>query len=182
MTKVLLVQGHEADAVVRRGVRELLAVVDDEFVPPLSRRTDTISTEAVARPSDSAPVAYLETMLEESWLIAVDGDDVCGLLSFRTGHGGAGLPGCSPSLYATTVAVAPAVRRARVGTALYDALERRARELRVPYLTTRTWTTNTSHLDLLRARGFWSVAELPDHRDSGVGTVYLAYAVASVGS
>lgn len=179
MRRVFLVRGNEADPSVARGVRRLLATVDEEFVPALSARSDTMSTVPVAALTHGALGNYLDSMRAESWLVALDGNEVIGLLSFRTKHDESLLRAWSPSLHATTLGVQPSLRRAGVATHLYDALERLAGEFCLPYLTTRTWTTNASHLGLLRSRGFKSVAQLSHHRSDGIGTVYLAYDASS---
>ena len=156
-------------------MRELLAAVDNEFLPSLSSRSDTESTAIVAFSNGNGPAAYLNAMRRECWLIAFDGDAVVGLLSFRSGYEDTSLDAKSPSLHATTVAVAPGARRMGVARTMYDSFEQLARDRHVPYVTVRTWTTNTAHLLLLKARGWREVAHLPDDRDDGIGTVYLSY-------
>jgi ribosomal protein S18 acetylase RimI-like enzyme len=170
-----LVAGHVAQPQLVGSVRHLLATVDREFVPPLSSRSDTVSMESPA--SKPGLDAYLEAMREELWLLAQRGGAVVGLLSFRHALANRPLAAYAPSLYATTLAVAPAARRTGVARTLYDALERQALERRVPYVTTRTWSTNTSHLRLLDERGFVVVDRTPDDRGGGIGTLYLACAV-----
>ena len=40
----------------------------------------------------------------------------------------------------------------------------------------RTWSTNTGHLRLLEQIGIAEVLRLPDHRGTGIDTLYLARA------
>lgn len=60
---------------------------------------------------------------------------------------------------------------------MYNELKEVAHEQGVPFLTTRTWTTNDDHLRFLLASGFCRVIEVPSDRAPGIGTVYLAYPV-----
>lgn len=175
MNRVSLVAGRTASPTIERAVHQLLVSVDEEFLPPLSARHDTRSRARVEAGAGRDLGRYLGAMRNESWLVAFDGERVIGLLSFTDRPDEAALLAWTPSLYITTIAVAAEMRRAGVGNALYDNLEAIANEREVPYLTTRTWTTNASHLRLLRSRGFIKVAEQPHDRAAGLGTVYLAY-------
>lgn len=177
MTAVHSLAPHTASSAVQDGVRDLLLEVDSEFVPPLSTRADTLALHSPSGCAMKGRGRYLDALRRESWLAALAGDEVVGLLTFLDAHDDPRLAAWSPSLYATTVAVAARVRRKGVARQLYDALEATARQRAVPYLTTRTWTTNSGHLGFLHSRGFQRVAQLPNDRSTGVGTVYLAYQV-----
>ena len=155
----------------------LLAEVDNEFFPPLSRRTDTQSVRSHPRGAAPDLRAYFNAILAESWLVAHDQGSVIGLLSFRISRDDPLLSDWSPSLHATTVAVAAGARRSGIATGLYEALTHVAREGSVAYLTTRTWTTNTSHNRMLLDRGFRQVRLLANDRAESIGTVYFARAV-----
>jgi ribosomal protein S18 acetylase RimI-like enzyme len=182
VTTVVATAPHDAGAGMHAGVRDLLREVDAEFVPPLSHRVDTLALHGPTCPPEDGLSRYLDAVGRESWLVALRGDRVVGLLSYLTDHRDPWLAAYSPSLYATTVAVSVSARRAGVGGQLYDAFEAAAHRLTVPYLTTRTWTSNAAHLRLLRDRGWRRVVELPDDRDAGVGTVYYARVVGTGGA
>lgn len=177
MTRVVRALSEAHKSAVRTGVRALLVEVDAEFLPQLSARTDTLSMVPRTEPGKPGASAYLEAMGFEHWLVALCGESVVGLISFTSTNRHPVLAPWSPSLYATTVAVSPHARCLGVGTALYDEFEGVARQWGLPFLTTRTWTTNDDHLRLLSARGFRRVIELPHDREPHVGTVYLAYSV-----
>lgn len=172
MTAIVLVD-PTASSTSDVDVELLLEQVDQEFCPPLSCRSDTRSTIA-ASGAGRGLSAYLEAMRQESWLLAVERGRVVGLLSFVLRRDDPVLPQCFPSLYATTVAVVPDRRRAGTATQLYRALADHAGRCDVPYLTTRTWTTNDSHARLLAELGFRVVATRPDERAPGIGSVHFA--------
>lgn len=159
-------------------VLAVLREVDDEFVPPLSARADTVSlplsgSAAPLRAGSEVGVeAYFTAMQHESWLLARVSAAVVGVLSYVPGHVEPALAGHSPSHHVTTIAVARRCRGAGVATALYDALDAEARRASVLWVSTRTWSTNRGHLRLLGARRFHEVVRSP--RGWGVDSVYLA--------
>ncbi len=78
----------------------------------------------------------------------------------------------SPALYVTTIAVSRCCRGSGVATALYDALDARARRSGVGWISTRTWSTNAEHVRLLQARAFTEVARRT--RQDSIESVYFA--------
>lgn len=182
MTPITALPPGAATAIQRHQVLGLLREVDHDFLPPLSTRTDTLSLETVASPADPAPrlAAYLQAMSHEAWLLAHHGKQAVGVLSYMAEHGDPVLEGHSPSLYVTTIAVSRRRRGSGLATALYDALTAQARRSKAPWITTRTWSTNTQHLRLLSDRGFIEVARRA--RQGSIASVYLALSVASIRS
>ena len=177
MTPEVRLWCHGAPQAVQGGVLDLLSEVDAEFVPRLSQRAGTLALHARGCTPTQGLSRYFDALQGECWLAAMDQGQVVGLLTFVDDHEDSQLAAWSPHLYATTVAVAARARRTGVGDQLYDAFETAARVRGVPYLTTRTWTTNYAHLRLLRERGFCRVSQLTDDRAEGIGTVYLAYRI-----
>ncbi len=116
-------------------------------------------------------------MNDEEWLLALDGPVVLGLLSYLPWHQEPALAQHSPSAYVTTIAVTRTARGAGVATLLYDALEQTAFERSLPYLSTRTWSTNTEHIRMLNRRGFEEVLRRVDERAPGIDTLYFAVSV-----
>ncbi len=159
-------------------MRQLIAAVDEEFLPPLSARMDTLALAHPAGQSTAGLEAYLQALEREQWLLALDGEDLVGLLSFIPQHEDVTVSDYSPAAYVTTIAVKQCVRRAGIGMALYARLREDALERGTRYLLTRTWSTNASHLRLLSRLGFRQVGSVRDQRALGVDTVYLASEVA----
>lgn len=164
----------EAPVAVQQAVRHLLSEVDKEFVPSLSCRPDTLSTH---RPASgraiSGSTSYFDAMRQESWLIALDSGSVVGLLSFISGHRDLSLVHWSPTAYVTTVAVARPYRQAGLASTLYRKLNLVAVSEGLPYIVTRTWSTNESHIRVLLATGFFEVLRLQDDRAMGIDTLYF---------
>lgn len=171
ITTLLVSSPSAARGALHEGVWALLRDVDDEFVPRLSSRSDTVSTVPSV---DTTLAAYVDALRMESWIVASDSAGVVGVVSFVSGYCQPPLERWAPSAYVTTVAVTGARRRQGVATAMYEKLIIGAREAGLPWVTTRTWSTNTSHLGLLRQLGFREVMRMSADREPGVDTVYLA--------
>jgi ribosomal protein S18 acetylase RimI-like enzyme len=148
--------------------------VDDEFVPPLSSRGDSIGLRGSG---DGGVLRYLEAIVREEWLLALSGDRLVGLLSYVAPWSDRRIPDCSPAMYVTTLAVATSARRTGVAGRLYDCLGTMVSGAGARSIATRTWSTNDSHIALLRARGFREVLRVPDERMRGVDSVYFARGV-----
>ena len=67
------------------GVWRLLQVYGEEFVPPLSQRSSTCqqTLHGGATPSTQGPRAYFEEMKRQRFILAVEGEEVAGFLTFR---------------------------------------------------------------------------------------------------
>lgn len=162
------------------GVRRLLVASDDEFVPPLSAREGTTQRDGLADASDADSVdrsidAYHSQCVSQHLIVCHDGGDLRGFMSFRDGYRTPELDGFQPSNYVSTIVVAPEHRRRGVAREMYERiLSELPSKIQSPYVTTRTWSTNRSHLSLLEELGFENVATLPDDRGDGIDTVYYA--------
>jgi ribosomal protein S18 acetylase RimI-like enzyme len=154
-------------------LRVLLTAADDEFVPPLSSRTSTVQQRLGPAQQRAAGIgAYLTALLEQDLLVAEDGGELLGFLSYRPGHV-VSVPGhdpLGPMAYVTTIVVAAAARGRGAGRALYRGL---LAEAAGGAVATRTWSRNDAHLALLASLGFVEAIRLPDDRGPGLDTVYL---------
>lgn len=159
-------------------IYRLLDVADDEFVPPLSSREGTTQTDGLDEARNDALEEYYEQCLEQSFVLASDGDDVHGFLSFRPDYDVEAVRPYAPSAYVSTIIVDPDRRREGYARAMYhELLTGVPAEVEEPYVTTRTWGTNDSHLRLLDELGFELLTRLEDDRGEGIDTVYYGIAV-----
>jgi ribosomal protein S18 acetylase RimI-like enzyme len=160
------------------GIRRLLAAAEDEFVPPLSARQGTTQTDGLDEQRNDALDEYYEQCIDQSFVLAHDGDEVVGFLSFRPDYAIDELGACTPSDYVSTIIVAPEHRRKGYARKLYrELLTDLPGGLREPYVTTRTWDSNDRHLDLLEDLGFELLTRIEDDRGEGIDTVYYGIAV-----
>jgi hypothetical protein len=154
----------------------------------LSARDGTTQTNGSDDRRRDGPGADVEQCLGQPTLLARDGSDVVGLLSFRRGDATPDLGEFVPSAYVSTVAVAPDCRRQGIAKRLYDAiLDPRSVPLEDPYVSYPRLTSWASALLLCDdtdveyergpptaadATGFERIEPVTDHRDDGVDSVY----------
>lgn len=164
----------------QQGVYNLLVQCDRDFVPPLSARTSTRQMAFSAAQEQQAaadspfpapkPQAYFQELLGQVFFLAVEDGAVCGFLSFIEDYQLPYLPH-ETSVYVSTVCTDPARRRQGIASALYGCVERYAGSRAV---TLRTWSTNTPQLKLLERRGYRVLATVPNDREPGIDSIYLA--------
>lgn len=170
------IEYHHDIAEYSGGVRELLALTEDEFHPPLSGREGTTQTSGLNEEQNDALDDYLKDLLDQQFVLALN-DGVVGFLSFRQDYTAEPISQYSPSEYVSTVAVHPEERRQGYAQQMYHTLLTDLPEdIYNSYVTTRTWSTNYSHLNLLDELGFKNVATIPNDRGEDVDTVYYAIA------
>lgn len=162
--------GHEAE----RAITRLLERADEEFVPPLSARTGTDQRDGLEDGTGEDLTPYLDSALDHTYVLALVQGEVVGFLSVHDGYEIPELEGYLPSNYVSTVVVHPDHRRNGYARELWKrALSGLPEAYRQPYVTTRTWSTNDSHIALLEELGFETVTRVPDDRGPGVDTVYF---------
>lgn len=163
-----------------REVKRLLVSADDEFVPPLSGRDGTTQREGLAETGetpeadvDEAIESYHEQCMDQHLIAAHEDGELRGFMSFRTGYETPELDEYQPSNYISTIVVDPAYRRRGLARRMYEViLTEIPPSVRSPYVTTRTWSTNRSHLRLLEELQFENVETIPNDRGEGIDTVY----------
>jgi len=164
-------------------IRRLLAAAEDEFVPPLSARQGTTQTDGLDEQRNDALDEYYEQCIDQSFVLARDGEDVFGFLSFRPDYAIDELGAYTPADYVSTIIVDPEHRREGYARKLYhELLTDVPEDVREPYVTTRTWDSNDRHLDLLSDLGFELLTRIEDDRGEGIDTVYYGIAVEDFGA
>lgn len=159
-------------------IRRLLEATEDEFVPSLSTREGTTQTEGLDRQRNDALEEYYQDCIEQSFVLAHEGADVYGFLSFRPGYAIDALGEYTPSAYVSTIIVDPDHRREGYARGMYlELLTNVPDSVGEPYVTTRTWSTNERHLRLLNELGFELLKRIENDRGNGIDTVYYGIAV-----
>lgn len=162
-------------------IRHLLRAADQEFVPPLSDREGTTQTAGLDEQRNDALDDYYQQCIEQSFILAHDGDTVHGFLSFRRDYELDELGEYTPSTYVSTIIVDPEHRREGLARRMYlELLTECSSSLESPYVTTRTWGSNDQHLNLLDELGFDLLKRLEDDRGEGIDTVYYGIALEDV--
>lgn len=177
-TEIQYLECLAQDPAASSGVWDILKLVDQEFVPPLSARE---GTKDVVFGKDSKVIAephqYFATMSQQPVFLARIGPEIAGFLSFRRDYP-YDAAAFRSSAYVTTIAVAPAFRGRGVANALYEAIEDYVRQAEPNgIISVRSWSSNSSHLRLLESRGYETRLQLSEDRGPGVDTVIVAKAV-----
>lgn len=160
---------------IKEQIKKLLIKYDNEFVPPLSSRSSPRQTDGLSSYTKrlGGVLDYYKALMEQEFVVAMEGDRLVGFLSFCHGYECEYTRGYSPSNYVSTVIVEREYRRRGIATRMYQELfYNLPQNLRLPYVTTRTWSTNYPHNRLLEKLGFEVITVLKDHRGKGIHTIY----------
>lgn len=151
-------------------VRTLLADCGDEFVPPLSSRYSTRQSElGPNQPHGDGVSAYFEEMRRQPIILAQEGHELTGFLSYIPGFVLDFLP--DRSCYVSTICVDRKRRHRGIASSLYERVERIARP---GIVSLRTWSTNEAQIAVLERRGYVCARRIADDRGRGIDTVYFA--------
>lgn len=161
---------------IREELRKLLILCDSEFVPPLSNRSSTTQKDlssSNAQSSDSAGIdAYLQGLMEQELLCAIDEGKLAGFVSYRYDYACPEI--CEdtlPNIYVSTLIVSPDHRRKGLTTRMYSYLFDKFSDRRV---FTRTWSENLAHIAILAKFGFVEHFRKKNDRGEGIDTVYYS--------
>jgi len=153
-------------------VFEMLQVLDQEFLPPLSTRNSIKDANFVNQDDLGSLRQYFDSMIEQKILLLICNATVSGFLSFRTNYT---IPGLNTptGVYISTIGILETARGRGFAKLLYKRLSeylRNSPEL-VQVMTTRTWSTNFAHLKLLGKLGFEEVNRVSNGGGDGIDTV-----------
>lgn len=149
-------------------VKALLILGDKEFIPPLSARHSTTQSALTGEESGSGIEDYFEEMKTQSFVLALEGNEVAGFMSFRRNHANPYITE-KENLYASTCVVHPDHRGKGMMTRFYEAMVASGPALPI---YTRTWHENFGHLKVLERMGFVCIKTLENDRGKGIHTVY----------
>ena len=151
----------------RDRILELLEESDNDFQPPLSKRSSTKDqTFTQGNSCSNGILSYYTSMNSQMILGALDGDRLVGFVSFSENFEAAK----TPNIYISTLVVAKAARGAGLTSKMYDHLFNVVYPERTFY--TRTWSTNIAHTKILMKFGFSELKRIVNDRGVGIDTVY----------
>jgi ribosomal protein S18 acetylase RimI-like enzyme len=152
-------------------VWSFLSRADDEFVPPLSERTeDPAKFNHWSRLG--SPVAFYDVVMGHHMLLATVDGEPAGMLSFHIREHNSSLMEFSPCTYVIMTYVDPRFRRMGIATRLNEFVETLPRSMASPWIARRIWSTNYVNIALLQKRGFTEAVRIRNHRGPGVDTIY----------
>lgn len=151
---------------------EILSDSDEEFVPPLSKRSSTTQSVLNGQGKSHGIDDYFAAMMMQEGLgIFIDGE-LCGYISFIKDYRNEEIAGIEiPNLYISTVILTPSCRGKNVTRQAYGYLFYELFPDRTVY--TRTWSTNFAHIKILRSFAFSQILVKANDRGAGTDTVYF---------
>lgn len=171
----MYIQNHEkltADHQLE-GVWQMLCRYDNEFIPPLSARENTYqSTLTGPLTVDIEPKQYFEILKQQSFLLAMDEDQVIGFMAYRLNDVCADLEDDMNTVYITTIIVDEKYRGRGITTGFYTKILEIAEHIQQP-ITTRTWSTNVSHIKVLEKIGLKEIKRIDNGRGPDIDTIYF---------
>lgn len=147
----------------------LLVESDNDFVPSLSSRESTTQKLFGQITSDLTPLRYFNQLKQQQFLIAKSNSEVVGFISFCSNRFLEDLPQWSGAEYISTIIVRKDMRGRKIAIRMYHAFFDHCKGKRI---VTRTWSTNSAHLNILSSLGFKNILTIKDDRASGIDTVY----------
>jgi len=156
----------------------ILKEVDAEFVPPLSSRNsprDVTLYNSSKVVNDCEPTRYFKEMLKQRTIVVKINGKVAGFLSYRENYLVPEIKEARAA-YVSTIAISRRYRGKGLAKSLYKFLiERVSQNPENPHsISTRTWSTNQAHINLILNLGFCLVASVKDGRGKGIDTVVYA--------
>ncbi len=173
---------------IQQSVWSLLWAADAEFIPALSTRhgpSDTI-LDSAGKAQEEGPVEYFGEMSKQPLVMALSKGYVVGFMSYKTNYE---VPEIKEKVqaYVSTIVVDPVARGQKITERFYQHLfnELQNGKKDAPLLVaTRTWSTNFSHLTILKRLGFDCVFCEKGGRGKNIDTLIykLSRANAALGS
>lgn len=154
-------------------ILHMMELSDKDFVPPLSQRVSTTQQSLLGSGAgDGGSVsAYLDEMIEQPILCAVEEEKLLEFISFKENYVTDGI--CEedlPNIYLSTLVLHPDARGKGLTKKLYAHLFNELYADR--NIFTRTWSTNVAHIKILSYFEFEELKRIKDHRGAGIDTVY----------
>lgn len=171
MTLTQLVHDKKAH---KTRLRRLIKKVDQEFVPPLTDKSRSDVTQIKNQGEKADIDTYVQRCLNRP-MIGVFDESLIGFLSFDILREGSVINEYTPTNHVEIIAVDPNRRGEGLGTEMYRyLLEDIPESHREPYVSTKTWDGNESHITILEKFKFELVNRIPNDRGPGIDTVYYA--------
>jgi ribosomal protein S18 acetylase RimI-like enzyme len=124
--------------------------------------------------SEDGILRYLEGMMEENVVCAVEDGTLLGFVTYVKNHKYSSLitEKDMPNIYVCTLIVNPKARGRGLTYRMYDHLFNEKYADR--NIFTRTWSTNTAHISILKKYNFREIHRIENDRGEGIDTVYFS--------
>lgn len=158
-------------------ILELVKLGDNDFVPPLSRRTSTTQSNlSDTNTSDvsNGVLTYFHEMMQQNVLGVISDNTLYGFASFRENMVSSVITDENlPNIYISTILIHPNARGKGITTGIYKFfISSYCSDLNI---FTRTWSTNFAHIGILKKFNFTEMHRIPNDRGEGIDTVYFSH-------
>jgi len=159
---------------------EILKECDNEFFPPLSHRNQSTQMnlqDDSGEISLEGPIEYFNDMISQKFLIAKEKNKIIGFMTFIDDYKSEIYKDFikkDVNFYITTICVLKNHRGRGICGKFYDTIEKLAlnNECKT-YISTRTWSKNISHINILAKRGYKKIKTIDNDRGEGIDTIYF---------
>lgn len=161
----------DINTVLAKSIYDILVSCDNEFVPPLSTRNATTQTDFNSIVSCEIPYQYWINILKQKNILAYVDDCLAGFMSFKCNYDignwfNVKIGKNIINNYISTVCIYKDYRRLGLAKKMYNYIENNLpNKYRSNYISTRTWSTNINHINLLYQCNFLLVNTIPDDRE-----------------
>ena len=154
----------------KKDIFELLQNSDNDFIPPLSARADTV--HKFNEKQNGSLVKFYEEIIKENFLLLLNNGKVEGFFSFLKDHYLELKEQIIFCDYITIILINSKVRNKGYTKKMYNAFlnQRKGRNV-----ATRTWSLNYAHLHILDSLGFKLVQTDKDDRGVNIDSVYYLF-------
>lgn len=154
-----------------KDIIEMLVESDEDFVPPLSKRSSTLDKNFSTASTKNGILSYYLGMKEQQILGAFEDGELIGFVSYRENFVSEEIASSElPNIYVSTLVLSKKARGKGVTKKMYAYL------FRDPYadrkVFTRTWSANGAHTKILIDFGFFEIIRKENDRGIGIDTVY----------
>ena len=159
----------------RKAVYQILKECNDDFVPPLSKRSTTFQTDWTnTQDSEEGIKSYFDEIIRQNNVLLKKDGKVIAFLSFKVPYTCEALEAYQPLCYLTTLCMDKRYRGFKLTPAIYEYTQECIHRLYPEYsIGLRTWSTNKAQLHMMEQMGFSCVACLKNDRGEGIDTVYF---------
>lgn len=157
-------------------VWNILCECDEDFVPPLSARENSSQKNLndIKSVEKLLPYTYFDSMKKQNFILVLDNNCVIAFMTFIHQYFCEELEHIGMSNYITTICVRKLYRNNGLLKQMYAYMEENIpAQYKLPYMSTRTWSTNTYHLIALDRLGFHISTRLKNHRGPDIDTIYF---------
>ena len=152
-------------------IYNLLKEYDNDFIPPLSKRSSTTQTKFNESNFSGDVKLYFEQMIKQNVLGIFEQNEFIGFISYRENYISKEIDDTNlPNIYVSTILIKKESRGRGIITKAYEKLTKNL--FKKHSVFTRTWSTNFSHIKVLDKNGFECFLIIKDDRGQGIDTVY----------